>query len=214
MQRYLVTGTDTDVGKTLVSASLARALSDAGLAPTIVKAVQTGVSGRQEGDAALAGRLSGVRGMEWQRYPPAADPWSAALREGRQPPTVRELVEALPAGALVVEGAGGLLVPLNATQTFADLAEAGELALIVVVALKLGCINHALLTLEVAARRGLAVAGVVLCERYGPVAAGYTDDVTRSLQGNATILGNLPFASADAASVAAGARLFASLSTT
>lgn len=214
MQRYLVTGTDTDVGKTRVAASLACALADAGLAPTIVKAVQTGVSGIEDGDAALAGRLSGVRAVELRRYTAAADPWSAALHEGRQPPTVRELVEALPAGTLVVEGAGGLLVPLNATQTFADLAAAGELALIVVVALRLGCINHARLTLEVAARRGLPVAGVVLCERYGPVAAGYTDDVTRSLQGNATILGNLPFASADAASVAAGARLFASLSTT
>ena len=214
MQRYLVTGTDTDVGKTRVVASLARALSDAGLAPTIVKAVQTGISGSQEGDAALAGMLSGVRALELQRYTAAADPWSAALHEGRRPPTAHELVEALPAGALVVEGAGGLLVPLNATQTFADLAAAGALTLIVVVALRLGCINHARLTLEVAARRGLPVAGVVLCERYGPVAAGYTDDVTRSLQGNATILGNLPFASADAASVAAGARLFASLSTT
>ncbi|MHB8462987.1 MAG: dethiobiotin synthase [Vulcanimicrobiaceae bacterium] len=214
MQRYLVTGTDTDVGKTRVSASLARAFADAGLAPTIVKAVQTGVSGSQEGDAALAGRLSGVPALELQRFAAAADPWSAAVREGRQPPTVRDLVEALPSGTLVVEGAGGLLVPLNEAQTFADLAAAGKLALIVVVALKLGCINHARLTLEVAVRRGLPVAGVVLCERYGPVAPEYIDDVTRSLQGNATILGNLPFASADAASVAAGARLFASLSTT
>ncbi len=214
MQRYLVTGTDTDVGKTRVSASLARALADAGLAPTIVKAVQTGVVGSQEGDAALAERLSGVRAVELQRYLAPADPWSAALSEGRPPPTVRELLDALPSGALVVEGAGGLLVPLNATQTFADLAAAGDLALLVVVALRLGCINHARLTLEVAARRGIRVAGVVLCERYGPVAAEYIDDVRRSLQGNATIFGNLPFASADAASVAAGARMFASLSTT
>ena len=211
MQRYLVTGTDTDVGKTRVSASLARALADAGLAPTIVKAVQTGVVGSQEGDAALAERLSGVRAVELQRYLAPADPWSAALSEGRPPPTVRELLDTLPFGTLVVEGAGGLLVPLNATQTFADLAAAGDLALIVVVALRLGCINHARLTLEVAARRGIRVAGVVLCERYGPVAAEYIDDVRRSLQGNATIFGNLPFASADAASVAAGARMFASL---
>lgn len=213
MYRYFITGTDTDVGKTIVCAALACALEEAGRKPTIVKLVQTGLTPSQEGDAQRAERLSGVRARECARYALPADPWSAALDAGCEAPRVAELATSLAsiAGSLVVEGAGGLLVPLNESESLADLARAADLEVLVVVGLKLGCINHARLTLEAAERRGLRMAGVLLCQRYGGVPERYLEHVTRALQGNVAILGNLPFASAESASVAAGARLLAPL---
>ncbi|HEY4434113.1 MAG TPA: dethiobiotin synthase, partial [Candidatus Cybelea sp.] len=113
MHRYFVTGTDTDVGKTRVAASLALALAHAGKDPVIVKPVQTGLGPLEEGDAQCAARLASVAFVEIARYEKAADPWSAALAQGREPLAARALADALDAldGALVVEGAGGIMAP-------------------------------------------------------------------------------------------------------
>ena len=129
MHRYFVTGTDTDVGKTRVAAALALALRNAGLQPTIVKIVQTGVQPNEEGDAQHAARLAGVPFRELARLRKAADAWAAALDEGASPLHADALAAELNAiaGAIVAEGAGGIMVPLNEREQIGDVAARGNL---------------------------------------------------------------------------------------
>lgn len=210
MQRYFVTGTDTDVGKTRVTAALALSMKNAGLAPTIVKLVQTGLASGFPGDAARAGKLAGVRFVELARFEKAADPWSAALAYGLPEVHASELIDATAhlKDAVVAEGAGGLMVPLNAREHFGHVAALGKFDTIVVIGLRLGCLNHALLTINQAQQGGLPLTGAVLVERWGPTEQNYREDVARSLQGKINVLGILPFNEDEAASVKEGARIF------
>ncbi len=150
----LVVGTDTAVGKTVVAAGLAWALRRRGIDVGVMKPVETGVSTRRRSDAALL-RLAA----------PLA-PMVAARREG-----VRLSLDRLVRGYerlaarrafVVVEGVGGLMVPITATKTTLDLAEALQLPLLIVIANRLGAINHTLLTLHAAECRGLTVHGLIL----------------------------------------------------
>lgn len=213
MRRYFVTGTDTDVGKTRVTAALATALRGAGEPATVVKLVQTGLGPRVPGDAARAGLLAGVPYLEFARFAKAADPWSAALAQGAKPPTAAHLVYALDAvaGNVVAEGAGGLMVPLNETEHFGHVAAMAGLEAVLAIGVRLGCMNHALLTIEQCRRLRIGIAGGVLVERWGPVAPDVAADVRRVLQGKLRILGTLAFATDEAASVGTGAALFADL---
>ncbi|HEY6484831.1 MAG TPA: dethiobiotin synthase [Candidatus Cybelea sp.] len=213
MHRYFVTGTDTDVGKTRVAASLALALARGGQEPVIVKAVQTGLRPLEEGDAQRAARLAGVACIEIARYEKAADPWSAALAQGREPLAARALADALDAldGPLVVEGAGGIMAPLNASEHLGDVAALAHLKTIVAIGLRLGCLSHALLTLRLCRELALSVAGAVLVERWGPAGEAYRSDVVRALQENVRVLGILASAPDEAESIEAGAKLFAPL---
>ena len=184
MRRYFVTGTDTDVGKTRVTAALALALRRAGENPTIVKIVQTGVKPRGEGDAQRAGRLAGVPHVELARFENAGDPWSAALAEAKPPLTAERLadeVDKIP-GTIVAEGIGGIMVPLNA-----------------------------MLTRSLCRELNIPVAGAVLVERWGRTDPTYRDRVYCVLQGSLPVLGVLAFAAAETQSVEAGAKLFESL---
>lgn len=213
MHRYLVTGTDTDVGKTRVTAMLALALKRASNVPTVVKLVQTGVAPGAPGDAERAGRLSGCAHQELARFLKPSDPWNAALAEALPPVQGQDLKRALEAieGPIVAEGAGGLAVPLNSAETFADVAECCGLSVVVVVGLRLGCINHALLTAALLGQRRIGVAGAVLCERFGPTEATYHDDVLRALQGKLDVLGIIPFDVQERRSVDRGAQIFRKL---
>jgi dethiobiotin synthase len=208
--RYLVTGTDTDVGKTRVTAALSLALRIGGEAPTIIKLVQTGLDPRVPGDAARAGKLSGCKHVELARFRKPADPWSAALSEGMPTVHAEDLAHVIDGikGAVVAEGAGGLAVPLNGAQNFGTLAVLAKLEVIVVVGLRLGCMNHALLTLALCDQLQLKVAGGVLVDRWENHDASYVADVRRALQGKLEILGILPFDPDEAASVEQGAQLF------
>lgn len=213
MHRYFVTGTDTDVGKTHVSAALARALRDAGTTPTIVKLVQTGVPGGSDGDAAHAGKLAGVPALELARFSAGADPWSAALAQAQLPLRAANLATALGElqGPLVVEGAGGLAVPLNESETLATVAQLAGLHAILVVGLRLGCMNHALLTIAHAESLGIPLAGAVLCERFGATDEAYHRDVTRTIGARVDVLGVVPFGADESESIARYARLFSVL---
>jgi dethiobiotin synthetase len=206
--RYFVAGTDTDVGKTRVAAALALALRLAGKSPTVVKVVQTGVPPETDGDAGRAGALAGVPRLELERFEKPADPWSAALAQGATL-RARDLAAQIDAlgGSLVVEGSGGILVPLNEREHLGDVARLAKLEVLLAIGLRLGCMNHALLTLEFCRNAAIPVAGAVLVERWGPTEAAYRDDVARVLQGKSPLLGILPFAPAEAESVAAGADL-------
>jgi dethiobiotin synthase len=212
MHRYFITGTDTDVGKTRVAASLALALKDAGVATTVVKLVQTGLPPGVPGDASRAGSLAGVRSLELARYEKAADPWSAALAEGQPEVYASELVDAIAHidTDIVAEGAGGLMVPLNAREHFGHVAVLGQFATVLAVGLRQGCINHALLTIAQCERGGIRLAGAMLVERWGPMADHYRNDVVRTLQGKVNILGILPFDDDESESVKTGAELFRS----
>jgi len=210
VRRYLVTGTDTDVGKTRVAAALATALRVAGEDPTIVKLVQTGLDPGTPGDAARAGKLSQSRHVELARFQKPADPWSAALAEGMPTVHAEDLARVIEGitGSVVAEGAGGLAVPLNRVQNFAAVAALAKLQIVLAVGLRLGCMNHALLTLALCDQLRLRVAGCVLVDRWERSDSSYAADVRRSLQGKSEILGILPFDSDESASVDQGAQLF------
>lgn len=168
---YFVTGTDTGVGKTLVTAALLRRLREAGAVVAGMKPVAAGSVAGPEGpaneDALLLQAESSVRhpyGVvnPWL-FKPAIAPHIAAAEAGIAVDTA-EIVAAhaaLREGADVVlaEGAGGFLVPLDGSRSFADLPSLLGMDVLLVVGLRLGCLNHALLTAEAVAHRGLRLAG-------------------------------------------------------
>ena len=170
----LVTGTDTGVGKTWVSTGLLRAWVAAGLRVAARKPAETGcesVGGRlQPADAAaLAAAAGGGETLEAvcpYRFAEPLAPAVAAARAGVRIDLDAVVdacrVRAREVDRLLVEGAGGLLVPLTGRATFADLARSLDAHLVVVVAARLGAINHAMLTLEAARARGLEVVALVV----------------------------------------------------
>lgn len=170
----LVTGTDTGVGKTWISCGLLRRWRADGLQVAARKPAETGCEERDgllhaADAAALAEAAGGIEPSERVcrlRFAEPLAPAVAAERAG-SPIDTRAIVaecreRARQADLLLVEGAGGLLVPLSGRETFADLAVALEARLVVVVGARLGAINHAMLTLEAARARGLGVAALVV----------------------------------------------------
>jgi dethiobiotin synthase len=212
VKRYYVTGTDTDVGKTRATAALARALA-AREPVTIVKLVQTGLPPEEAGDAQIAAALAGCAAKELRRFALPADPWSAALAEGREPPAAGALAREASAlaGSLVLEGSGGAAVPLNATESITDCARMLGGEAVLVVGLRLGCINHAFLTLEFLERRGMPVRAALLSERWGTTEPAYRTDVERALLGRVPAMHVMPHEPDQGASVAAAAAWFAAI---
>jgi dethiobiotin synthetase len=169
-----VTGTDTGVGKTVVAASIVARLRDRGVAVRARKPLITGLDDPPDPvwprDHELLARVADVSPQETivTGFGPAVSPHLAAELTGSRVPPVAELADVVrgavgsPSAVLVVEGVGGLLVPLGPDGDVRDLAVALELPLVVVARAGLGTINHTLLTLEAARRVGLRVAGVVL----------------------------------------------------
>jgi dethiobiotin synthetase len=168
-----VTGTDTGVGKTVVAASIVARLRGRGIAVRALKPLITGLDDPPDPvwrrDHELLARVAGTTPQETilVGYGPPVSPHLAAELAGTAPPSVAELADgvraaAAPADTLVVEGVGGLLVPLGPDGDVRDLATALGLALVIVARPGLGTINHTLLTLQAARRAGLSVAGVVL----------------------------------------------------
>jgi dethiobiotin synthetase len=211
--RLFVTGTDTNVGKTRVTAAVARTFVMCGERPTIVKLVQTGLASNAPGDAAEAAALAGCPFVELARFARPADPWSASLAAQCEPLDAATLAGRLDAFAdpLILDGAGGAAVPLNARESLADVAAHARCDALVAVGLRLGCINHALLTLDYLAARGVAVRGVVFVERWAPMDDAYRAEVERSLTGRAPLLGVVAHDRDAPRSVAAATALFAAL---
>lgn len=167
---YFVTGTDTDVGKTLVACALLHAFAAQGKRVVGMKPVAAGLDDDGNNADVLALRAAGnVPATPGQINPysfyPAAAPHLAARHAGvrielaRIVNSYREL--AGQADEVIVEGAGGFRIPLNEEQDSADLAAALGLPVILVVGMRLGCLNHALLTAEAISARGLKLAGWV-----------------------------------------------------
>lgn len=171
---YFVTGTDTGVGKTMVSAAILEAAASLGKRTLAMKPIASGCDETPEGlrneDALiLMEAMSEPLGYD-QVNPialkPAIAPHVAAAQAGRTV-TAERLVgfcrglQMRPADLLLIEGAGGWRVPLNDRETYAAVPGVLQIPVIIVVPLKLGCINHALLTAEAVRRDGLTVAGWV-----------------------------------------------------
>ena len=177
MAGLFITGTDTGVGKTVVSCALARGLREAGVDVGVMKPVETGVPSEGPEDARALIRAAQVEDSldlvcPLQFELPAAPEASAEVENRRA-----ELAPVLSAfetlsrlhDFLLVEGAGGILVPFDPVTTMADLAARLGLPVLVVARASLGTINHTRLTLEACDARGLEVAGVVVSHSTGSI---------------------------------------------
>jgi dethiobiotin synthetase len=168
-----VTGTDTGVGKTVVAAAIVAALRGLGAGVRAIKPLITGLADPRDPDwppdHELLARVAGAEPSEviLAGYDPPVSPHLAAELAGGPSATLPWLVDGIeglarPGAVTVVEGVGGLLVPLGPGVTVRDLARALALPLVIAARPGLGTISHTLLTLEAARSVGLSVSGVVL----------------------------------------------------
>lgn len=185
---FFVVGTDTGVGKTRVAAALLRAYGRLGYRCVGMKPVAAGAE-LQDGvwvneDVAIL-RAAGNVDAPMERVNPylfrepiaphiAAEHKGVDIQLARVRAAYAELAQA--ADLVVVEGAGGLLVPLSRNKDMADLAVALGLPMVLVVGMRLGCLNHALLTWEAIHARGLRLAGWV-ANRVDPAMAAYEENL-------------------------------------
>jgi dethiobiotin synthetase len=174
-----VTGTDTGVGKTVVSCALIASFRKSGLKVGAMKPIETGVGDAGPLDAIAlrdaAGSTDPLATICPQQFALPAAPNAAASAENREVDlaAIDAAYETLATerDLMVVEGAGGLLVPIRDDWTMADLAQKLDLPLLVVARASLGTINHTALTLEVAASKKLPVLGVIISHADGPISA-------------------------------------------
>lgn len=180
LRGVFVSGTGTEVGKTVVAAAIARSLAEEGKRVTVFKPAVTGLDEGGEPDHALLRRAAGSEqrddGIAPYRYGPPMSPHLAAELAGEEIDPARLLAGARAAAAgadaLVCEGVGGPLVPLSPRYLVRDLAVDLALPLVVAASPGLGTINHTLLTIEAARSAGLEVAAVVLTpwpDNPGPI---------------------------------------------
>ena len=167
---YFVTGTDTYVGKTLISCALLHGFAAQGKRVVGMKPVAAGCNADNQNEDVLQLRAASNVEASYELtnpycFLPAIAPHLAAQQAGIkiQLPRIIEAYQELAAQAdvVIVEGVGGLCVPLNAQQDSADLLKALGLPIILVVGIRLGCLNHALLTVEALNARDLSLAGWV-----------------------------------------------------
>jgi dethiobiotin synthetase len=168
---WFVTGTDTEVGKTAISCALLMAAAAAGLRTAAVKPVAAGCDHNGHNDDALQLLECMTEPLGYAQVNPVAleaaiAPHLAAEREGRrlQAGRLAGICRGVMLGKadfVLVEGAGGWRVPINPRETLADLAVQLQFGVILVVGMRLGCINHALLTAEAIRRDGLELVGWV-----------------------------------------------------
>lgn len=210
MRGVFVTGTDTGVGKTVVSCALAAAFRARGRRVGVYKPVETGCRrdrGRLLGEdagrlRAAAGDCQPLESVTGALFELPAAPWVAATAEGLSVDPASLVHEARGILAAhdftVIEGAGGLLVPIAPSFTYRELARELALPVVVVVGSRLGCINHALLTLETIKRAGLDCAGFVMNRIEGEADPGVESNLEaiRSFS-DASCLGVFPTVEAE-----------------
>ena len=168
---YFVAGTDTDVGKTFVSVGLLQALNAAGKTTVAMKPVAAGTNadGKNEDAVALMAAMSA--NLPYQQVNPVLfdepiAPHIAAEKAGKRMNAERLVgfargLAMQPQDVLLIEGAGGWLCPINNKETLADVAKRLNCPVILVVGVRLGCLNHALLSVESIRAAGLPLAGWV-----------------------------------------------------
>jgi dethiobiotin synthetase len=172
MKGYFITGTDTNVGKTVVTACLTALFQSRGENIGVMKPIETGVdpecSSSANSDAKFLMEVSEVQDAEvcTYRFKSPASPYQAAKMEGKEidPAKILENFRALQSkhSMMLVEGVGGLLVPITQRYNVADLALEMRLPLIIVSRVQVGTLNHTLLTINAARQHGLKIKGVIL----------------------------------------------------
>ncbi|MEZ5213038.1 dethiobiotin synthase [Gordonia sp. (in: high G+C Gram-positive bacteria)] len=164
----VVTGTSTDVGKTITVAALAAAAAADGLRVAVCKPAQTGVAPGEDGDLAVVTALAGeLPTAEIARYPEPLAPETAARRAGLPYLRLDEVCETVEhlrreADLVLVEGAGGILVRLAPDLTLLDVARALDAPVVVVTDPGLGTLNHSELTVDALRAADCEVAGLVI----------------------------------------------------
>jgi len=173
MNNFFVTGTDTDVGKTRISEALIELLREqghtvAGMKPIASGCVMTADGLRNDDAIRLIEQANAELPYDLinpYAFEPAIAPHIAAKQAGVtiDLKLIKSCYQQIQqqTDVVVVEGAGGWLVPINETETMADLAKILNLPIILVVGIRLGCINHALLTIEAIKQSGLSIMGWV-----------------------------------------------------
>ncbi|MBN7797877.1 dethiobiotin synthase [Parahaliea mediterranea] len=197
-----VTGTDTEVGKTAISCALLHAAAARGLRTAAVKPLAAGCDAEGHNEDALALQAAMTEELPYAQVNPVAlapsvAPHIAARQAGKRLQVGRLAglcrgVTSGPADFVLIEGAGGWRVPVNERETLADLARELGFGVILVVGMRLGCINHALLTAEAIRRDGLPLLGWVANQVGEPMAchAENVDTLRRWLP--APLLGEVP----------------------
>lgn len=171
---YFIVGTDTGVGKTFIASRIVQQFVNQGYKTIGMKPIASGCEKNAQGewmneDVTALTNASNVQApldlINPYRFQPAIAPHIAANQAGVniEIAKISQCFSTLQkqADIVIVEGAGGFLVPINPQETLADLPVALKLPIILVVGMRLGCINHALLTVEAIKNRGLNLAGWV-----------------------------------------------------
>ncbi|OQW94700.1 MAG: dethiobiotin synthase [Verrucomicrobia bacterium A1] len=207
MRSFFITGTDTGVGKTALTATLLAAARKAGIDAIPMKPIQTGV----RRIAGLAGDIDVVaRAASWHpvpgetqllcpyRFAPACSPHLAAVRAGeairmdRLEGSLRKLLQFH--DSVLVEGAGGVSVPIGGRRTMLDLMAAMGLPVLVAARAGLGTLNHTMLTCAAVRKRGVELAGVVMVQSgRGPWTPLMQDNLETLRRFGIPVLGRLPF---------------------
>ena len=182
-QRFIVTGTDTDIGKTVFAAALSGALG-----ATYWKPVQAGFDVDGLGDSERVAQLAGVRTLpEAYRLTKPCSPHQAAAIDAVEIDAARVSLPRV-VGPLVVEGAGGVLVPLTRDLLYAEVFARWELPVVLVARTALGTINHSLLSIEALRARGISVHGIAFVGE-----ANEETERTICEMGDVRKLGRLPY---------------------
>lgn len=205
MRGYFVTGTDTDVGKTWISLGIVEALKQQGQKVGVMKPISAGCERMADGlrniDALLLQQQSNIElsydEINPYAFEPAIAPHIAAAQNGIRIDieTIYQHFQSISekSDCIVVEGAGGWQVPLNDFQTMADLAKRMQLPVILVVGMQLGCLNHALLSIESIRATGLPLAGWI-ANHIDPDMSCVEENIqTLSLMIDAPLLGRIPY---------------------
>lgn len=207
---FFITGTDTGVGKTFVTAGIAAALKEKGIDVGVMKPVETGCpenNGNLEAqDALFLKKAAGVNDdidlINPYRFKAPLAPSIASRKEGETVALhrIKECYDKLASlhNLMLVEGAGGLLAPLNDSETVAELVKLLNLPLVIIAASRLGAINHTLLTVKHAQSIGIEVKGIILnYPSFPPDESLSTNQTEIKRLTNLPIFGELPFCDAD-----------------
>lgn len=210
MSSYFVTGTDTDAGKTVASAAILSILLNRGVDSVPVKPAQTGCDikdGELDApDLDFTIKITGVKIesddkdlLSPYRYQPACSPHLAAemLGEEIELDKIINSVEKLKKkhDSVIVEGAGGIMVPINNNEMMIDLMSKLNLPVILTARPGLGTINHTLLSLSVLRSRNINIAGVIICATEPLKGDFIEEDNIKSIEkyGNIKVLGTIPY---------------------
>ena len=206
MNGFFITGTDTDIGKTALSALLLAELRERGIQAAPMKPAQTGCENNRVPDLdyslSMANFIASDEDyalMSPARFAPACSPHLAAQQAGTEIQLAQLTTPAQQLSekyeSLVIEGAGGVLVPINPRETMLNLMQRIQLPVIVAAPPGLGSINHTLLSLHALRAAKVDVAGVVFIERNTDCPPFIEKDNGRTIEqfGETTLLGKIPY---------------------